>query len=109
MRSQWLFSLASILVFVGIIFLAISWHGTFGVTGAFPTSSSSVQLTGAASGGSAVLGLFALIIGLILLIASMIRAIIEPFRTIPVAKSSTTSTASGTAPKSSTSDPYSKP
>jgi hypothetical protein len=103
MKSQWLFSLASILVFVGIIFLAISWHGTFGVTGAFPTSSSSVQLTGAASGGSAVLGLFALIIGLILLVVSMIRAMIEPFRSrTPNVSSSATTT---TIPKPPSSNP----
>lgn len=83
MRSQWLFTLATILVFVGFISIIISWHGTMSVTGAFPTSSSSVQLTGAASGGWAVLGLFCFLGGLILLIISLIRAFMEPFRTGP--------------------------
>jgi hypothetical protein len=83
MRSQWLFTLATILVFIGFISLIISWHGTMSVTGAFPTSSSSVQLTGAASGGWAVLGLFCFLGGLVLLIISVIRAFIEPFRTTP--------------------------
>jgi uncharacterized membrane protein len=106
MKSQWLFFLAAILVFVGIIFLAISWHGTFGVTGAFPTSSSSVQLSGAASGGSAVLGLFALIIGLILLVVSMLRAVMEPFRRKPSKVSSSTPTT--TIPKPPSSDPYTR-
>jgi hypothetical protein len=105
MKSQWLFSLAAILVFTGIIFLAISWHGTFGVTGAFPTSSSSVQITGAASGGSAVLGLFTLIIGLILLVVSIIRTMMEPFRSKPSKVSSSTTT----IPKPPSSDSYTRP
>ena len=83
MRSQWLFTLATILVFIGFISLIISGHGTMSVTGAFPTSSSSVQLTGAASGGWAVLGLFCFLGGLILLIISVIRAFMEPFQTSP--------------------------
>ena len=83
MRSQWLFTLATILVFVGFVSIIISWHGTMSVTGAFPTSSSSVQLTGAASGGWAVLGLFSFLGGLILLIISLIRAFMEPFRASP--------------------------
>jgi hypothetical protein len=83
MRSQWLFTLATILVFIGFISLIISWHGTMSVTGAFPTSSSSVQLTGAASGGWAVLGLFSFLGGLILLVISVIRAFMEPFRMRP--------------------------
>jgi hypothetical protein len=83
MRSQWLFTLATILVFIGFISLIISWHGTMSVTGAFPTSSSSVQLTGTASGGWAVLGLFCFLGGLILLVISVIRAFIEPFRATP--------------------------
>ncbi|MGZ4733755.1 MAG: hypothetical protein ACXVZH_16605 [Terriglobales bacterium] len=83
MRSQWLFTLATILVFVGFVSIIISWHGTMSVTGAFPTSSSSVQLTGAASGGWAVLGLFCFLGGLVLLVISVIRAFIEPFRATP--------------------------
>jgi hypothetical protein len=83
MKSQWLFTLATILVFVGVISLIISWHGTMSVTGAFPTSSSSVQLTGAAAGGWAVLGLFCFLGGLVLLITSLIRAFMEPFRAGP--------------------------
>lgn len=83
MRSQWLFTFATILVFIGFISLIISWHGTMSVTGAFPTSSSSVQLTGAASGGWAVLGLFCFLGGLMLLIISVIRAFMEPFRISP--------------------------
>ncbi len=79
MKSKWLFTLATILVFVGVISLIMSWHGTLSVTGAFPTSSSSVQLTGAASGGGAVLGLFCFLGGLVLLIISVIRAFVEPF------------------------------
>ena len=83
MKSQWLFTVATILVFVGVISLIISWHGTMSVTGAFPTSSSSVQLTGAASGGGAVLGLFCFLGGLVLLIIAVIRAFMEPFRRGP--------------------------
>jgi hypothetical protein len=83
MRSQWLFTLATILVFIGFVSLIISWHGSMSVTGAFPTSSSSVQLTGAASGGWAVLGLFSFLGGLALLIISVIRAFVEPFRSSP--------------------------
>ncbi len=84
MKSQWLFTLATILVFVGVISLIISWHGTMSVTGAFPTSSSSVQLTGSASGGGAVLGLFCFLGGLVLLLISVVRAFIEPFRKEPI-------------------------
>lgn len=98
MRSQWLFTLATILVFIGFISILISWHGTMSVTGAFPTSSSSVQLTGAASGGWAVLGLFCFLGGLILLIISVIRAFMEPFRASPKKVASTPLTPRTTPP-----------
>ena len=83
MKSQWLFTLATILIFVGVISLIISWHGSMSVTGAFPTNSSSVMLNGAATGGWAVLGLFTFIAGLIMLVISLIRAFTEPFRRTP--------------------------
>lgn len=83
MKSQWLFTFATVLVYLGVISLIISWHGTMSVTGAFPTSSSSVQLTGSATGGWAVLGLFSLIGGLLLLVISLVRAFKEPFRRPP--------------------------
>jgi hypothetical protein len=83
MKSQWLFTLATILVLVGVISLIISWHGTMSVTGAFPTSSSSVQLAGSANGGWAVVGLFCFVGGLVLLVISLVRALIEPFRRSP--------------------------
>jgi hypothetical protein len=80
MKSQWLFTLATLLVFAGVISLIISWQGSMSVTGAFPTSSSSVQLTGSAKGGWAVVGLFCFLGGLVLLLISLVRAILEPFR-----------------------------
>jgi hypothetical protein len=83
MKSKWLFTLATILVFLGVISLIISWHGTMSVTGAFPTNSSSVMLTGAATGGWAVLGLLSLLGGMALLIVSVVRAFTEPFRRTP--------------------------
>jgi len=82
-KSQWLFTLATILVLVGVFSLAISWHGSMSVTGAFPTSSSSVELTGSAVGGWAVLGLFCFLGGLVLLLISVVRAFIEVFRKKP--------------------------
>lgn len=110
MRSQWLFTLAAILVLAGIIFIVISWHGTVSVTGAFPTSSSSVQLSGAANGGAAVLGLVSLLAGLILMIFSIIRAIMEPFRGNRRTPPSTATIPPTTPPTKPTgTDPYSRP
>jgi hypothetical protein len=111
MKSQWLFTLATILVFVGVISLIISWHGTMSVTGAFPTNSSSVMLNGAATGGWAVLGLFSLIGGLLLLVISLIRAFKEPFRRTPESatpirtQSPITGPPAGTGPPSSSTSP----
>jgi hypothetical protein len=101
MKSQWLFTLATILLFAGVISLIISWKGTMSVTGAFPTSSSSVQLTGSANGGWAVVGLFGFLGGLVLLVISVVRAIIEPFRsrgTPPPAQPESNSRSTSTPP-----------
>jgi hypothetical protein len=83
MKSQWLFTLATVLLLAGVIFLIISWHGTMSVTGAFPTSSSSVQLAGSANGGWAIVGLFCFLGGLGLLVVSVVRALIERFHPGP--------------------------
>jgi hypothetical protein len=115
MKSQWLFTLATVLVFVGVISLIISWHGTMSVTGAFPTNSSSVQLTGAATGGWAVLGLFCFLGGLVLLVISLVRAFTEPFRRTPArptaaptpirTQPTTSTTSTGTGPSSGSPGP----
>ncbi|HET7205624.1 MAG TPA: hypothetical protein VFI95_03500 [Terriglobales bacterium] len=76
-KAHRLFMLAAVLVLTGTILLSSLWHGNLTVSGAFPFSSSAVQLTGSAGGGLALLGFFCTILGLILLAASLIVTIIE--------------------------------
>ena len=72
MNSRKLTILADCLVLFGIILLGSGWNGSANVTGAFPFHSSSVQLTGGATGICALLGVPTLLIGLILMMISLV-------------------------------------
>ncbi len=76
MTFRRLFILGFLLFAAGIVGLAAVWHGTMGFSAAVPLSGCSVTLSGSANGGWALLGFFATIAGLLLLIVAFILALL---------------------------------
>lgn len=71
MNAKWLSIIADFLILLGLICLGIGWQGNLSVTGALPFHSSTVQLTGSASGGYALMGVPSLLVGLVLMLFSL--------------------------------------
>jgi hypothetical protein len=77
MNGKWLAIISDCLILLGIISLGVGWQGNLSVTGALPFHSSTVQLTGSASGGYALLGVPSLLVGLVLLLLSLGWMLVE--------------------------------
>ncbi|HYA25940.1 MAG TPA: hypothetical protein VEF05_17390 [Terriglobales bacterium] len=69
--------LADVLILLGLVLLWTGWQGSANLTGAFPFHSSSVSLTGSASGFHALIGFPSLLIGLILMVISLVWTVFE--------------------------------
>jgi hypothetical protein len=72
MNARWLIIISDCLILVGIAILGSGWNGSANLSGAFPFHASSVSFNGSATGAYALLGVPALFIGLILMVASLI-------------------------------------
>jgi hypothetical protein len=77
MNARWLTIISDCLVLIGLIVLGSGWQGTANLTGAFPFHSSSVSFNGSANGVHALLGVPSLVIGLLLMIASLVWSAVE--------------------------------
>ncbi len=77
MNPKWLNVISDGLILIGILILGAGWNGSANVTGAFPFHSSSVSLTGGATGAHALLGVPTLFVGFILMIISLIWMILD--------------------------------
>ncbi|HXW90826.1 MAG TPA: hypothetical protein VEK33_09800 [Terriglobales bacterium] len=71
MNAKWLSIISDCLILLGLICLGIGWQGNLSVTGALPFHSSTVQLTGSASGRYALMGVPSLLLGLVLMALSL--------------------------------------
>ena len=80
MNAKWLTIISECLILLGLIVLGSGWNGSASVTGAFPFHSSSVQLTGSASGAHARVGLPSLVLGLGLMVVSLVWTSYEAVR-----------------------------
>jgi hypothetical protein len=80
MKSDRILIASFVLLVAAYFLLGHNWKGTAGVTGAFPTASSTIQFCGSATGASALLGFVALVLGFLLLIASVITAILNQMK-----------------------------
>ena len=72
MNARWLTIVSECLILLGLTVLGSGWSGSASVTGAFPFHSSSVQLTGSASGAHALVGVPSLVLGLGLMVISLV-------------------------------------
>jgi len=77
MPAKWLTIISEVLVLLGLVALWSGWKGSATLTGAFPFHSSAAQLTGAATGNYALIGVPSLIIGVILMLVSLVWTIFE--------------------------------
>jgi hypothetical protein len=74
MKAKVLFLLSGLFLVLGLACIIGNWHGTAGASLALPLSGSSVQLSGSATGGWAVLGLSGLVMGILLFVVALIVA-----------------------------------
>jgi len=72
MNARGLTIVADCLVLLGLVILGTGWNGSANVTGTFPFHSSSVSLTGSATGTHALLGVPTLLLGLVLMLISLV-------------------------------------
>jgi hypothetical protein len=72
-RYRWIL-LAGFCLLAGLVMLAIGWNGQANVTLSSSISAAAVNFCGAAHGWSAVLGVLALLLGIIFLVVAIISA-----------------------------------
>ena len=77
MRVKIFLLFSGLFLFLGLACLITKWQGTASASLALPLSGSSVQLSGAASGGWAVLGLLGLVLGLLMLLLALLTALLS--------------------------------
>jgi len=75
MKSRRLFAASLLLFLIGLSVIVMKWHGSYTASLAFPLSTTSIQISGSASGALVFAGVLVLFLGFILLIGSIIAGL----------------------------------
>ena len=77
MRSRNLFLASAVFLVVGLASLWSKWNGSAGIHAGWPIQQWDVSFSGSVNGWPAMIGVLGLLIGLVLLVLTAIRAVME--------------------------------
>jgi hypothetical protein len=77
MRSRKLFLASAVLLVVGLAALWSKWNGSAGIHAGYPIQQWDVSFSGSVNGWPAMIGVIALLAGVITFLVALVRALME--------------------------------